>query len=66
MLDDPDHPNQLANLAFLLPAAGLDAAETLWLAAILRQLALQRATDDALRTRLTRELAETKARLQLR
>ncbi|MFY9343828.1 MAG: hypothetical protein WAT39_15165, partial [Planctomycetota bacterium] len=57
MLDDPDNPHQLANLAAMLPGAGLDAAQTAWLGALLRQLAWQGAVgDEPLRARLRAEI----------
>lgn len=46
LLADPDNAYQLANLAFLMPPGGLDAEQTAWLAAIVRQLARQRADGD--------------------
>jgi tetratricopeptide (TPR) repeat protein len=57
LLEDPDDPYQLANLAFLLPRSGLDAAQTAWVAAVLRRLAVERAFGDtALRERLEGEI----------
>lgn len=59
LLADPGNPHQLANLAFLLPTAGLDPAQTAWLGAVLRKLAWQGAPgDDALRARMAAEIAE--------
>lgn len=46
LLADPSSAYQLANLAFLMPPGGLDAAQTAWLAAIVRQLARQKADGD--------------------
>jgi tRNA A-37 threonylcarbamoyl transferase component Bud32/tetratricopeptide (TPR) repeat protein len=46
LLADPDNAYQLANLAFLMPPGGLDAEQTAWLAAIVRQLARQKAVGD--------------------
>jgi len=57
LLDEPDDPYQLANLAFLLPKSGLDGAQTAWVAAVLRRLAVERAAGDAaLRVRLETEI----------
>ncbi|MBX3464032.1 MAG: protein kinase [Planctomycetes bacterium] len=57
LLAEPDDPYQLANLAFLLPQAGLDAAQTAWVAAVLRRLAMARAAgDEALKQRLEDEI----------
>jgi tetratricopeptide (TPR) repeat protein len=57
LLEEPDDPYQLANLAFLLPKSGLDAAQTAWVAAVLRRLAAERAAGDtALRARLEAEI----------
>jgi tRNA A-37 threonylcarbamoyl transferase component Bud32/tetratricopeptide (TPR) repeat protein len=59
LLEKPDQPYQLANLAFLLPAGGLDATETAWLAAVLRRLAHDRAPgDEVFRARMQREIAD--------
>ncbi|MFN9756687.1 MAG: protein kinase domain-containing protein [Planctomycetota bacterium] len=46
LLADPDNAYQLANLAFLMPPGGLDAEQAAWLAAIVRQLARQKADGD--------------------
>lgn len=57
LLERPEDPYQLANLAFLLPRSGLDAAQTAWVAAVLRRLAAERAAGDtALRERLEAEI----------
>jgi tetratricopeptide (TPR) repeat protein len=57
LLPQPDNPHQLANLAFLLPDAGLSSVETAWLAAVLRQLAASRAAGDtAFRQRMQQEI----------
>jgi tetratricopeptide (TPR) repeat protein/tRNA A-37 threonylcarbamoyl transferase component Bud32 len=57
LLEKPDQAYQLANLAFLLPVGGLDATETAWLAAVLRQLAHDRAAgDEVFRARMQQEI----------
>jgi tetratricopeptide (TPR) repeat protein/tRNA A-37 threonylcarbamoyl transferase component Bud32 len=57
LLEKPDQPYQLANLAFLLPTGGLGATETAWLAAILRRLAHDRAPgDEVFRARMQQEI----------
>lgn len=57
LLADPDNAYQLANLAFLMPPGGLDAEQTAWLAAIMRQLARQRADgDERFQRRLEEEI----------
>lgn len=47
LLDDPMDPWALRNLAFLMPASGLDKEQTAWVAAILRKIAAQLAGGDA-------------------
>ena len=57
LLAAPGDPYQLANFAFLLPQAGLDAEQTAWVAAVLRRLAAERAgTDESFRQRLDAEI----------
>ncbi len=57
LMDDPDSPVQLANLAYLLPLGGLSAEQTAWVAAVLRKAAWQRAGEDRLfRERMMAEI----------
>ncbi|MFN3241577.1 MAG: protein kinase domain-containing protein [Planctomycetota bacterium] len=57
LLDDPMQPHGLRNLAFLLPAEGLDAAQTAWVAAILRKVAAELCDgNEALRQELLQEV----------
>lgn len=62
VIDDPDNPYRLANLAFLLSAGAMGDSggeQAAWLAAILRRIAARRAgTDDALRARLEQEIEQ--------
>lgn len=57
MGDEPGDPYQLANAAYLLPAGGLDAAQTKAVANLLRRLAKQLAPNDpAFRARMDAEM----------
>lgn len=57
LMTEPDNAHQLANLAYLLPPAGLDAATTAWVAAVICKVAARRAAGDvAFRTRLEGEI----------
>lgn len=57
LLLDAQNPYMLANLAFLLPAEGLDKAQTAWVAAVLRQVAIDQAGgDEVLKQRLEGEI----------
>jgi hypothetical protein len=59
LMNDPADPHQLANLAMLLPRAGLDAKQTAWLAALLRKLAKQFAQgDEVFGARMEAEIRE--------
>ncbi len=59
LLLDVQNPYMLANLAFLLPAQGLDRAQTAWVAAVLRQIALEGAGgDEPLKQRLQSEIED--------
>lgn len=62
MLDKPDHPYQLATLAFFMPKHGLDEELTGYLSVILRQLASKLAKgDQALQQRLAEEIGRKRA-----
>ncbi|MEZ6037954.1 MAG: serine/threonine-protein kinase [Planctomycetota bacterium] len=57
LLRDPTDPYQLANMAFLVPRKGLDARQAAWVAAVLRQIAIEHAAGDAaLQARLKDEI----------
>jgi hypothetical protein len=56
--DDPDGPQELRNLAFLMPPE-LGRRETAWVAAFLRRLAANRAgSNEALRDELERDIED--------
>ena len=57
-----DSAYSFANLAYLLPDAGLDREQTAWLGSFVRRLAIARAGDDEnLRARLEQEIEATLA-----